>query len=80
MNVVKQVLREVNIKKLRVLKWILLTKDHTYRRLTFALALRDWTKEDWKGVIFSDESSVQMSKDPYTNWVFRKSHDKYHKD
>jgi hypothetical protein len=80
MNAVKKVLREVNIKKLRAQKRTLLTEDYACTRLTFALALRDWIKDDWEGVIFSDESSVQISKDTYTDWVFRKSHDKYYKN
>lgn len=36
----------------------LLSKRHRRRRLDFALAHRDWTEDDWKRVIFSDETKI----------------------
>ncbi|RYH25129.1 hypothetical protein EON65_16000, partial [archaeon] len=36
----------------------LLTRAHKRKRLDFALAHRDWTVQQWKQVIFSDETVV----------------------
>jgi hypothetical protein len=37
-----------------------LTEDAKARRLAFALEHKDWTLEDWKDVIWSDETSVVL--------------------
>jgi len=39
--------------------------------LTWARAHRDSTAEDFERVIWSDEYSVEKSKDPEQQWVFR---------
>ena len=41
---------------------------------------KNWTKEDFEGVIFSDECMVEKSKDPKGIWVFRTPEEKWHKD
>jgi hypothetical protein len=38
-----------------------LTKKMKDDRLAFCLKYKDWTKEDWRNVIFTDETSVQLS-------------------
>ena len=38
------------------------------------------TEEDWKRVIWSDEYSVEKSKDPRTVWVFRTAYEKRDKE
>ena len=57
-------------------KWIAksrpqLKPEHVTKRLNWALAYKDWTSEDFEGVIWSDECSVEKSKDPRQHWVFR---------
>ena len=44
---------------------------HVTKRLQWAQAHRDWTAEDFERVIWSDECSVEKSKDPKLQWVFR---------
>jgi len=39
-------------------KKLLLTKRHRKERLDFALAHQDWTVEDWKTVVWSDETKI----------------------
>ena len=41
------------------------------------MAHRDWTAEDFEGVIWSDECSVEKSKDPRQIWVFREPGEKW---
>jgi hypothetical protein len=36
----------------------LLSKRHRRNRLDFALAHKDWTLDDWKRVIWSDETKI----------------------
>lgn len=69
-----------DIKKWRAKKRALLKEDHVAQRLSWAKEHKDWTKEDWERVIFSDECSVEKSKDPRGVWVFRTPSEKYHKD
>ena len=40
-------------------------------RLQWALRYKDWTIEDWKKVIWSDESSVWIGVNPCREWVIR---------
>ncbi|RYH03744.1 hypothetical protein EON65_47060 [archaeon] len=36
----------------------MLTREHKRKRLEFARTHRDWTVQQWKQVIFSDEQSM----------------------
>ncbi|RPA94469.1 hypothetical protein L873DRAFT_1701156, partial [Choiromyces venosus 120613-1] len=38
---------------------------------------KDWTVEDFEGVIWSDECSVEKSKDLKQQWVFREPGEKW---
>jgi transposase len=54
--------------------------DHK-RRLAFARAHKNWTVEDWKRVIFTDEMSIKVGMDCMTiMWVWRKPGEEFHKD
>jgi len=48
-------LASVNIKKSRARKRALLKDKHAAKRLAWAMKYKNWTKEDFEGVIFSDE-------------------------
>lgn len=50
---------------------------HRKRRLAFARKYRQWTAEDWKNIIWTDESSFELGKDSRRIRVWRKSHEKY---
>jgi len=45
-------------------------EDHAAEHLRWALRYADWTEEDWKWVIWSNECSVEKSKNIYTVWIF----------
>jgi transposase len=45
---------------------------HKERRLAWAKAYQGWGKEDWKCVIWTDESSVEIGKSSRMEWVWRR--------
>jgi transposase len=57
----------------------LLKEAHASARLAWALKHRDWDKETWEGVVWSDECLVERSKDPRVAWVFRSLYEKWEK-
>ena len=48
--------------------------------MKFALKYKDLTVEDWLKVIWSDESKVEIGKNPQADWVLRTAEEKYHVD
>src|SRR5579859_2907172 len=48
-----------------------LTAENIYKRLEWAKKYKDWTTEDWKKVIWSDESSAWIGVNPRRQWVIR---------
>ena len=77
---VKRALGEVGMKKWRAKKRPLLREKDAQARLAWALSYQDWTKEDWEGVVWSDEYSVEKTNDPRTVWVVRNLYEKWEKD
>jgi hypothetical protein len=45
--------------------------ENVAKRLEWALKYKDWTVEDWKRVIWSDESSIWIGVNPQRQWVIR---------
>src|SRR5579859_1573388 len=64
-------LQEEGIRKWRAVKRPLLTQKHANERLAWARAHRNWTVDDWKRVIWSDETAVQKDSNGTGYWVFR---------
>ena len=50
----------------------LLTKKHMKERLDFAIAHQDWTLEDWKKVVWSDETKINHLGSDGRKWVWKK--------
>jgi len=48
-----------------------LRAENITKRLEWALKYKDWTVEDWKRVIWSDESSIWIGVNPRRQWVIR---------
>ena len=51
----------------------LLTKKHRKDRLDFALAHLDWTVEDWKTIVWSDEAKINRLGSDGRTWVWKKA-------
>jgi hypothetical protein len=48
-----------------------LRKENVVKRLEWAMRYKDWTVDDWKRVIWSDESSIWIGVNPCRQWVIR---------
>jgi DDE superfamily endonuclease len=51
----------------------LLSKKHRRDRLDFALAHQHWTVEDWKRVVWSDETKINRLGSDGRKWAWKKS-------
>ena len=50
-----------------------LSKKHRKERMDFALAHQDWTVEDWKKVVWSDETKINRFGSDGRKWVWKKA-------
>ena len=80
LDTIYRLLKEHNIRK-----WIAKTRPkleekHAKARLAWALAHKDWTVEDFEGVIWSDECSVEKYATATNMWVFRTPAEKWERD
>ncbi|RYG95422.1 hypothetical protein EON65_56010 [archaeon] len=57
-SIARNMLHQEGLKAMHMVERPLLTRAHKRRRLEFARAHRDWTVDDWKQVIFSDETVI----------------------
>jgi hypothetical protein len=57
-----------------------LTKKQRDARLAWCMLYKDWTLEDWKNVIFTDETSVQKGSVRGKRRVWRKESERFHGD
>jgi transposase len=53
-----------------------LRKENVVKRLEWAMRYKDWTAENWKRVIWSDESSIWIGVNPRRQWVIRSSRER----
>ena len=51
----------------------LLSAKHRRERMDFALAHKDWTVEDWKKVVWSDETKINRMGSDGRQWVWKKA-------
>ena len=50
-----------------------LIKKHVKERMDFAIAHQDWTLEDWKKVVWSDETKINRLGSDGRKWVWKKA-------
>ena len=51
----------------------LLSKHHRRERLDFALSHQDWTVDNWKCVIWSDETKINCIGSDGRKWAWKKA-------
>jgi hypothetical protein len=54
----------------------LLTKRYRQKQLDWALAHKDWTVEDWKRFIWSDETKINRLGSDGKKWAWKKAGEK----
>ena len=69
---VRNTLRSAGLRGRAKAKKPLLTKRHQKLRLDFARVHSNWTMEDWKMVIFSDETKINRMGSDGREWTWRK--------
>ena len=68
---VRRVLRKNSFKAVVKKKKPLLSIRHRQNRLAFALKYKEWTVEDWKRVIWSDETKINRMGSDGQKWVWK---------
>jgi len=71
-NTVRRQLKKAGMKAAVKRKRPLLKKRHREARLDFSLAHKDWTVEDWKRVVWSDETKINRLGSDGRKWVWKK--------
>ena len=71
-NTVRRVLKKHSFKAVVKKKKPLLSARHRQKRLAFALKHREWTVEDWKRVIWSDETKINRFGSDGREYVWKK--------
>jgi transposase len=66
-------LKKAGMKAVVKKKKPLLTPKHRRERLDFALAHRDWTVEDWKRVVWSDETKINRLGSDGRKWAWKRA-------
>ena len=66
-------LKDTGMKAVVKKKRPLLLKRHRKARMDFALAHKDWTIEDWKKVVWSDETKINRLGSDGRQWVWKKT-------
>jgi transposase len=69
---VRRALKEAGMKPAIKKKRPILSKKHQRERMDFGLAHLDWTVEDWKRVIWSDETKINRFGSDGRAWVWKK--------
>ena len=69
---VRNSLKEQGLKAAKMAKKPLLQKRHIKERLNFAKKYESWTVEDWKRVIFSDETKINRFGSDGVRWCWKK--------
>jgi hypothetical protein len=70
---VRRYLKAAGLKAAVKKKKPFLSKRHRKARMDFALAHQDWTVEDWKKVVWSDETKINRFGSDGRKWVWKKS-------
>src|SRR5579863_9446168 len=70
---VRNCLKEAGLKSFPKAKKPLLTKRHIRQRLAFARKYQHWTVEDWKRVIWSDETKINRLGSDGRKWAWKKA-------
>jgi DDE superfamily endonuclease/Transposase len=69
-------LKAAGMKAVTKKKMPFLSQRHCQARMDFALAHKDWTLEDWKRVVWSDETKINRLGSDGKKWAWKKAGEK----
>ena len=72
----RRALKKAGMKAVVKKKRPLLLKRHRKERLDFAISHQDWTMEDWKRVVWSDETKINCLGSDGRKWAWKKAGEK----
>ena len=70
---VRNQIKEMGMKAVVKKKRPLLSQRHRRERLDFAISHKDWTVEDWKHVVWSDETKINCLGSDGRKWAWKKA-------
>ena len=76
-STIKRILRESGITNWRARRRPHLTEEHVQKRYNWCKARLDWSLEEWKNYMWSDECSVERGRGRATQWCFGSLADKW---
>ena len=76
-NTIRNYIRKLGFRNRIARQKPYLTLAHTAKRLAFAREHRHWSENDWKNVIWTDESCFELGKTSRQIRVWRKPHEAY---
>jgi transposase len=71
-DTIRRTLREAGLKSFSKIKKPRLSSAHRRKRLEFAICHQHWTIEDWKRVVWSDETKINRLGSDGRKWVWKK--------
>lgn len=80
-NTIQKALQEAGYHSRVARRRPFLNKRDRKRRLKFAQEHKNWTVEDWSGVLFSDEMAIKLFMERHVrDYVWRKADEEFHPD
>jgi len=79
-STVYRILKEYGLTNWLAKKRPLLREEDAAKRLAWAKERKDWTADEWRKVIWTDECSVERGTGKSRRWVFRTPADKWKKE
>jgi hypothetical protein len=77
---VRQALKDYGLQSRIACKKPFLSQVHKEKRLAFAKSHVNWTVEQWKNVIWTDEATFEIGKKFRQIWVWRSTQETYEPD
>ena len=79
-STIRTVARGHKIHRVKPTKKLALTPIQEAERYEIALSRKDWTLDDWKRIVFSDEASILVGEHRGPNKISRKPNERYNPD
>src|SRR5579871_3131481 len=76
-STIKKVLNNANVYQRHITKKLFISEEYAKKRLEWCLKRRKWTIKDWRRVIWSDKTSIELFSSRGPKLIWRKPGEKY---